>query len=142
MAALNSASDRTTQRLRWIARIWSAIVIAVIMFILIGYVSNWITTGTVDPYAAENYPPIENLPPLFMFLSAVGLGIAWRWEGWGGAIAVLFQLANLPIFLIHWPIAERFPNYLIAPYGLAAIVAAPGILFLVCWRRSRNQPSV
>jgi hypothetical protein len=116
------------------------LIIAVVAFVLIGYVSTWITTGTGDPYAAEDYPPIENLPPLFIFLSAVGLGIAWRWERWGGAIAVLFQLANLPILLIHWPIIERFPSHLIAPYGLSVIVATPGILFLVCWRRSKHQP--
>ena len=131
MLESNDADDRTTQRLRRIARIWSALVIAVVAFVLIGYLSNWIATGTGDPYAAEDYPPIENLPPLFIFLSAVGLGIAWRWEKWGGAIAVLFQLANLPILLIHWPITERFPNYLIAPYGLSLIVATPGVLFLI-----------
>ncbi|NBD36424.1 MAG: hypothetical protein GVY30_10575 [Chloroflexi bacterium] len=72
MAALNSANDRTTQRLRRIARIWGALVIAAVTFVLIGYLSNWIATGTGAPYAAEDYSPIGNLPPLFIFLSAVG----------------------------------------------------------------------
>ncbi len=138
---LNSGGvdDRATKWIRWTARIWGALVVVVMVFILVGYVGNWVRTGTADPYAAEDYPPIENLPPLFMLLSAVGLGIAWRWEGWGGAIAVLFQLANLPVLLIHWPIGEGFPRYLIAPYGISLIVAVPGILFLVCWWRSRRR---
>ncbi|MFO7943855.1 MAG: hypothetical protein R6U51_06110 [Anaerolineales bacterium] len=56
-----------------------------------------------------------------MFISALGLGLAWRWESWGGAVAVLFKLANLPILLIHWPLAGNIPRYLIAPYGLAVV---------------------
>ncbi len=62
----NGVGDRATKWIRWIARIWSALVIAVVVFILIGYLGNWVTTGTVDPYAVADYPPIENLPPLFI----------------------------------------------------------------------------
>lgn len=127
-----------TNRIRWIARIWGGLVFVVALLILVGYASNWVTTGTADPHAAEDYPPIENLPPLLMFLGATGSAIAWRWEGVGGAIALVSQLVNLPVLLIHWPIAEGFPRYLLAPYGLAAVVAIPGVLFLACWWRSRE----
>jgi hypothetical protein len=125
--------------IRWIARIWSAVIVAVALFVVAGYALSWITTGTADPYAAEDYPFIENLPPLFMLLSVLGLGIAWRWEGVGGAVALVFSLATLPILLVHWPIAHDFPRYLVAPYGVWLVVAVPGVLFLVCGWRSRKR---
>ncbi len=68
----------------------------------------------------------------------MGLATAWRWEGVGGAVAVVFALATLPVLLVHWPIGEGFPRYLVAPYGVWAAVAIPGVLFLTCWWRSRR----
>jgi hypothetical protein len=113
------------------------LVFLIALLIFAGYAYNWVTTGTADPHAAEDYPPIENLPPLLTFVAALGAAIAWRWEGLGGAITVVCQLVTLPVLLIHWPIADGFPRYLVAPYGVWAIVAIPGILFLVSWWRSR-----
>ncbi|MBS1249163.1 MAG: hypothetical protein MAG431_00736 [Chloroflexi bacterium] len=133
----NHQREKRTNVIRWIARIWGAFVFIVAVFIIMAYAGNWMRTGVADPYAVEDYPPIENLPPIFMFLSALGLGIAWRWEGWGGGVALLFQLATLPVLLIHWPLWEDFPRFLIAPYGVWLIVIIPSILFLVCWQRSR-----
>ena len=121
----------------WIARIWGAVIVVLVLLVFISAVWNLVTTGTFDPYRTENYPPIENLPPLFSFLSALGLIIAWRWEGVGGAIAVIFQLATLPVLLIHWPITEDFPRYL-APYGVWLLIFIPGVLFLWCWWKKRN----
>lgn len=136
---MSSVDDGVTMWIRWIARIWSAVIVAVALFVVAGYALSWITTGTADPYAAEDYPFIENLPPLFMLLSVLGLGIAWRWEGVGGAVALVFSLATLPILLVHWPIAHDFPRYLVAPYGVWLVVAVPGVLFLVCGWRSRKR---
>ena len=135
----NNSYHENTKRFRWIARVWGALVLVIGLFILFGYLGNLITIGTADPYAVEDYPPIENLPPLFMFLSALGLGIAWRWERLGGMIAILFQIANLPVLLLRWPLWEDFTRYLIAPYGLSLIIVIPGVLFLVTWRRSQKQ---
>ncbi|MFN2218278.1 MAG: hypothetical protein ACK2UA_06710 [Anaerolineae bacterium] len=139
MPKVNEVSDRTTKWIRWIARIWAAVIIAIVLLIFIGRASSWVLTGEAAPYAVEDYPPIENLPPLFALLSALGLGIAWRWEGLGGAIAVVFSLAWLPVLLIHWPIAHDFPRYLLAPYGVWMMIAVPGILFLICWWRSKRR---
>ena len=133
--------DRLTMGLRWIARIWGAVLVVITLLILAGYGWNWITTGEADPYAAEDYPLIENVPPLFSVLSVLGLALAWRWEGLGGAMAVVFSLATLPVLLVHWPIAEGFPRYLVAPYGVWLAITIPGVLFLICWRRSRTKPS-
>jgi len=72
------------------------------------------------------------------------IGYAWNWvttgkEGLGGAITVVFNLAALPVLLIHWPITHDFPRYLVAPYGTWMIIAIPGILFLMCWWRSKKR---
>jgi hypothetical protein len=139
MPNVNDAGDRATRRMRWIARIWGTLVLAFALLMFFGYAWSWVTTGTADPHAVEDYPPIENLPPLLALLGALGLGIAWRWEGLGGAIAVVSSLASLPVLLIHWPIAQGFPRYLVAPYGVWLAIVIPGILFLVCWRRSKRK---
>jgi hypothetical protein len=98
----------------------------------VGYAWNWVTTGVADPYAVEDYPAIEALPPILMFVSVLGLAIAWRWERLGGTIAIVFQLAALLVLLIHSPITHNFPSSAI-PYFLSMIITVPGILFLVCW---------
>jgi hypothetical protein len=135
----HDVGQRATNWIRWTARIWGTLIVAIILLIVIGYAWSWVTTGTADPHAVEDYPPIENLPPLFAVLSALGLGIAWRWEGVGGAIAVAFNLAGLPVLLIHWPIGHDFPRYLAAPYGVWMAIAIPGVLYLICWWRSRKS---
>jgi len=126
-----------TDWIRWIARMWGAVILLIALSVLVGNIWTLMASGEGDPYAAEDYPFIENIPPVLMLVSAVGLGIAWRWEKTGGLIALFGQLAALPILLIHWPIAEGFPRYLIAPYGLSAVVAIPAILFLISWRQSQ-----
>ena len=61
-------------RLRRIARIWSIIIIVFTLIVLIGYAVNWVKTATADPHAIKNYPPVENLIPLTIVLSVLGLG--------------------------------------------------------------------
>ena len=106
------------------------------LLVLVGYAWDWMTIGVADPYAVEDYPPIEALPPIFMFLSILGLGIAWRWERLGGTIVVVFELAVLLVLCIHSPLTRDFPRLAI-PYLLSMIVTIPGVLFLVCWWRSK-----
>ena len=131
-----------TTWLRWTARIWGGLILLIALSILAGNIWTKLTSGEGDPYAAEDYPFIENIPPALMLISAVGLGIAWHWERIGGLIAVLGQLAALPLLLIHWPITVGFPRYLIAPYGLSAVVAIPGILFLISAAKATHvQPA-
>jgi hypothetical protein len=138
----NETGSGATRWIRWVARVWGGLVLVFALLIFAGYAYNWVTTGTADPHAVEDYPPIENLPPLLMFLAALGSGLAWRWEGLGGRITVVSQLVALPVLLIHWPITADFPRYLVAPYGVWMIVTVPGILFLACWWRSRElRPS-
>ena len=137
MTNVNDAGNKVTKWIRWIARIWGTLIVGIALLMLIGYAVNWVTTGEADPHAVENPPPIEEWPPRLMFLSVLGLAIAWRWEGLGGAITVVFQLAMLPLLLIHWPITQD--SRFVAPYLILMTIATPGILFLVCWWRSRKR---
>ena len=138
MTKSNKSSHKITKWIRLIARIWSTAVIAYALIMFIGYTVNWMTTGKTDPYAVENYPFIENLPPILMFIAILGLGIGWRFERLGGIINLIFSLATLPILLIHWPITQD--SRYIVPYILLTIIALPGILFLTYTVNvSRNQ---
>ena len=145
MTNINDKGDRVTKRIRWIARIWSLPIIIYSLMMLTGYAWSWMTTGQADPYAVEGYPPIEALPPILMFLGVLGLGIAWRWEKLGGAINLVFLLATLSLLLITRPITHDFYRsmtpYIMIPYLMSIVVIIPGILFLVCWWRSREMPT-
>ena len=129
--------ERVTKWIRWIVRIWSLPIIVYALMLLVGYTWSWITTGVADPHAVEDYPPIENVPPILMFLGILSLGLAWRWERLGGTMNLVFQLAVILTLFFASPIARDFPRSAF-PYLLALIVAIPGALFLVCWRRSRG----
>ncbi|HKL76503.1 MAG TPA: hypothetical protein VJ881_10615 [Halanaerobiales bacterium] len=119
-------------RVRKIARVWSLVLIIIVLFIIGGYFWNWITTGVTDPYAVEDYPPIENIPPLLEVVAVIGLAIAWRRERLGAIINILLSLLVFPILLIYWPISSNFLNYLLAPYGTWLLILIPGILFFLC----------
>jgi hypothetical protein len=140
MINFSDTSDPVTKWMRRIARIWSFPIIVYSLIMLIGYAWNWVTIGKADPYTVEGYPPVEALPPILMFLGVLGLGISWRWEGLGGAITLAFQLATLLLLLIQRPITHDFYRSAI-PYLMSLVITIPGILFLVCWWRSRRMPT-
>ena len=140
MANISDTGDRATKWIRRIARIWSSPIIIFALIMLAGYAWNMVTIGKADPYAVEGYPLVEALPPILMFLSVLGLGIAWRWERLGGTISLVLLLATFLLLLIQRPITHDF-YYSAIPYLVSAVITIPGILFLVCWRRSRRMPT-
>ena len=130
MARTGDSDDRMTKWMRWVARVWSIAVIGITLVMIIGHV-------LLPEPSATDYPPIENLLPLLMCLSVVGLGVAWRWESLGGAINVGFFLANLGMY---WAIRGK-----LMPLSGAVVLSlalVPGILFLACWWRTRSQSSL
>lgn len=137
MASNRYAGDRATKWIRRIARVWGALIIGITLFVLIGYGWNWVTTGVADPYAAGNVSPIVNMELSLMGLGALALGIAWRWEGIGGTIVVVSQLVFLTLIIIEGPVGLN-PHFIV-PCLISIIVATPGVLFLVCWWRSRRK---
>jgi len=130
VARAGNSPNQTSKWVRWIARAWSVVVIGVTAFMIIAH--------AVIPEPGEaDYPPIENLLPVLMCVSVAGLGVAWRWEGLGGAINVVFFLANLGLY---WAIRGYFmPLRAVAVLSLAL---APGILFLLCWWRTRPKQAL
>jgi len=128
----NDSRNRVTKWIRWTARIWGIPIIVFALPMPLGLAFAWATTGVLFPDAVGEFPRIEDLLPIFMFLSALGLGIAWLRERLGGTIAIVFQLAWLSLALIH-------PSTSAVPYLLSMITTIPGVLFLVCWWRSRKR---
>jgi len=137
----NENRNQMTKWTRRIARILSFPIIVYALLMFVGYAWSWVTTGVADPYTVEGYPPIEALPPILMFLGVLGLGIAWRWERLGGAINLFFQITVILLLLITGPITHDFSRSAI-PYFMSMVTAIPGILFLVCWWRSRKMPVI
>jgi len=130
VANTGAGADRTTRRIRRIARIWGTVIIGITLVIVIAHV-------VVPDTNATDYPPSENLLPLAMCLSVAGLGVAWRWEGLGGAINVGFFLVNLGLYRV---LRGKFlPLRAVAIFSLELI---PGILFLVCWWRTRSSETI
>ena len=143
MAKENDSSDsrdRVTKWIRWLARIWSVPIIFFAVVFLVGTAWNLATTGVADPHAVEGYPWTENLPPIFIFLSILGLAIAWRWERLGATSALVFQVALILTLFFQTPITEDFPRTAI-PYVLWVILAVPAVLFLAAWWRSKSGAS-
>ncbi|MFA9402562.1 MAG: hypothetical protein ACERKY_05795 [Anaerolineales bacterium] len=136
----SDTGDRATIWIRRIARIWSFPIIVFALIMFAGYTWSWVTTGTADPYAVEDVSLVESLPPILMFLSVLGLGIAWRWERWGGTISLLFLLATIVVLLIQGPITQELSRAAV-PYLMSLVIAIPGILFLVSWWRSSRMPT-
>jgi len=126
MGKLASRGDRRTKWMRRIARISSVVIIAFTVVMIVGHLF------VPDPHEVD-YPPIENLLPLMMSLSVLGLGIAWRWEGVGGAISVGLFLAHLAVF---WAIRQEF--FPLRALATLSPVFITGMLFLVCWWRTRS----
>jgi len=122
--------DRAALAIRWIARIWSIASVGFILLMLAGEI--------LSPHAP---PPtaLRDLLGLFFFPlgTCLGMILAWRWEGLGGAITVGSLLA---FYVMSYIVDGRFPR---GPYFL--LVAAPGFLFLLSWviavagRKGENQ---
>ena len=80
------------------------------------------------------YPPIENLLPVLMTLSVLGLALAWRWEGIGGGVTIVLFIVHL---LVYWEIRDKFfpANILV----LFSPVFVTGVLFIVSTMRRNNE---
>jgi hypothetical protein len=130
MENTGDGADRTTKWIRRIARAWSIVILTITLVMIIAHLV------VPDPNEVD-YPPIENLLVLMMCLSVLGLGIAWRWESLGGAISVGFFLAHLALY---WAIRQKF--FPLEVLAILSPVLITGMLFLVCWWRTRSRSSL
>lgn len=121
----NKLNDRITKWIRWFARGTGS-------FFAIAYLYLGITTGPASP----------SLEEIVVVLTLVlGVLIAWWREGLGGLILVL---AAVVLFLIMgFVVAAESPDQrstLLQVFVVPYLV--PGILFLICWFRSRKPGTI
>jgi hypothetical protein len=105
MANTGHGADRATKWIRWIARIWSIVIIGITLVMIIAH-------AIMPEPNATDYPPIENLLPLAMCLSVAGLGLAWRWEGLVGRSAWVssWQTLGYTQYLGIWDLESVLGN--------------------------------
>jgi len=121
--SIASPVPRSIGVIRWIARIWSLLVFAVALLIVV----------TPDPYATEPVP-LEDWFMLGLWgMAVLGLLIAWRWELVGGSIT----MATMVIREIAWLILKG--DWLLNFLLIWLFVVPPAILFLVAWGLERRQ---
>ena len=108
--------------LRWIARIWGSAVATFVLFFLLmdvfsGGTAEGLSTNEVFTFICFPLSPI------------IGFVLAWKWEFWGGMIAILGMI-GLPILR-----PDLIPNY-----PLIGAVVIPALIFIwLGWTREPTE---
>lgn len=113
---------RSSKIARWIARIWSLLVFALVILII----------STPDPYATEPVPAADWFLLSLWGLAVLGLLAAWRWELVGGIITI----ATMFFRELAWVVlrGQWLVNFLL----VWALLVPPAALFLVAWKIERD----
>jgi hypothetical protein len=108
--------------IRWIARIWSVLVWAVVL----------LSVFVPDPHATEPVPAEDWFLLSLWGIAALGLLVAWRWE----LVGAILTIGTMCLRELAWVILKGgwWLNFLIA----WAFIVPPAVLFLLSWR-SRTQ---
>jgi hypothetical protein len=131
MTIKRKKSDLATLIMRWIARVISTLVMAFIVLMVIG------SAFTGKEHRRAPWPTLEDIiMTMFFLVMLTGVVIAWFREGIGGTILTIAGLmATALLFLRMTP----DDYWVIMIFGMPFLFS--GILFLVCWRRSRQKPA-
>jgi hypothetical protein len=113
--------------LRRLTRLWSAVVIALGLFIFIAHIFET-PEVPLDPY-----PWWENLMPISLMIAIGGLAVSWRWEAIGGVITLVFCLVNVLLYLATG--REQVGAVML----ITLPVFLPGLLFLL-YARATSRP--
>lgn len=117
---------KIAQSIRGVARVWSILVFILAIILLVG-------TQFASSTSAQVTKPLDNLIPLSLLMSLIGLAVAWRWEGWGALINIVFYLAVIPLF---WILYQEWIDLSIM-VGLSPVIL-PGVLFAITWLLDRK----
>ena len=112
--------------LRNVARVWSILVWLLALILIVGTRKGLSTSNLGNA-------PLDMLIPIALLISLVGLGIAWRWEGWGVLVNLSFYLLVLPL---NWLLHQEWihPSIMV---GLSPVVL-PGVIFAAAWLLSKR----
>ena len=116
--------NRFVTIIRWIARIWSILSLAFLLLFFGASIFSSIGTATFIFKDVLQFV-------FFPIGLAIGLILAWKWEGLGGIIAIASIIAfHLQMLVTHGKL----------DLGLFfELLAAPGILFILYWLLSRKR---
>jgi len=122
----NPNVDKITHNLRGVARVWTILVWILALILILGTLFR-------PPKSEQAYTPIDNLVPLLLIVSLIGLLVAWRWEGWGTLINICAYLA---IVLVYGLIHQKWihPSVMVA----FSPVILPGVFYAAAWWRERK----
>ena len=129
MAPNPSTQSKIALQIRKVARVWSVLVFVLAIILIIG--------TRFRPTTDQGNTPLDILIPISLMFSMVGLVIAWRWEGWGSLINILFYLAVVPLY---WLLHQEWLHLSIL-VALSPVIL-PGVLFAVAWfldRKEKNE---
>ncbi|MGD2158204.1 MAG: hypothetical protein PVG32_15110 [Anaerolineales bacterium] len=127
MVSPEDKKQKTMKIVRWVARVWSLVILFFFLLIFIGEI--------LSPHTEEAMTLSDAaLLILFPIATCLGLALAWRWEFLGGVISLI----SIVLFVVIMGIAGRLntpSNFII----LLAFIAIPGVLFLITWSGSRGN---
>lgn len=114
---------RTTTLIRWIARIWGTLILVFVLFFIVALIVGG------DESGEGLFNTKEIITFIFFPLSTeIGLGIALKWEGFGGLITTI---GIIGLFMMRFDLISN-------AYFIAGI-APPGILYMVYWYLTKRQ---
>lgn len=131
MNSSNFDFEKTTDTIRKIARIWSLVILALALIILIAEILE----SLLNKGSTGTYPWYENLIPMTLFLGVVGLGLAWRWEGFGSVLTIVCVIAN---YVMYIAFGGQGRGLFVVPIILLPVLI-PGVLFLISWLRTQRK---
>jgi len=109
--------------LRWIARVWSLVILAFALIIIF----------SPDPYATGEPIPVRDYVLLGLLgASVVGLLVAWLRERLGVLITIGTMLARELLYIIIE--GKWYVNFLL----LWAVFLPPAIMYLLAWHMERK----
>jgi hypothetical protein len=130
------ATPRPVKTLRWIARVWSLLLLLLALAVTL---TPPMLDGTQAPAPVPEPTPVIEYVALGAYaLAVLGLLLAWRWELVGGIISILGVILHDILFYISVGFAAQYlaGNLIV---GLAFIL--PAALFITCWILAcRRQP--
>jgi len=101
--------------IRWIARILGIFILGIFLLFLIG-------DGGMNPLRLS---VTELLMTICLLIFMVGILVAWKQEGVGGAMMIGGMIL---FYLINFIGSAKFPGGWVFP-----LMFVPGILYLICW---------